>query len=195
VAPEPAYEHVEVDSRAAWRAWLAANAATHTGIWLVTWKRKADPARHLPYEELVEEALCFGWIDGRAGRVDEARTKLLLTPRRRGSGWSRPNKIRIERLVAAGLMTPAGQAVIDAAVADGSWTKLDDIENLIEPDDLRAALDAEPAARAAWDGFPRSPKRAALEWLSTAKRPETRQKRLATIVTEAAAGRRAGPGA
>ena len=93
--------------------------------------------RHLSYEALVREALCFGWIDGQARGVDELRSSLLLTPRRSGSAWSRPNKIRIAELEAAGLLTPAGIAAIEAAKASGSWTLLDTVEAGIEPPEFR----------------------------------------------------------
>ena len=185
-----AYERVEVTSREAWRAWLAANHAGSPGIWLVTYK-KAEGDRYVSYDATVEEALCFGWIDSKSRGLDERRSMLLMTPRKRGSGWSRPNKERLERLFAAGQMEPAGIAMVEAAKADGSWTALDDIENLVEPDDLRAALDATPAAREHWDAFPRSTKRATLEWISLAKRPQTRAKRIEETATLAARGERA----
>ena len=185
-----AYERVEVTSREAWREWLAANHAGSPGIWLVTYK-KAEGDRYVPYDATVEEALCFGWIDSKSRGLDERRSMLLMTPRKRGSGWSRPNKERLERLFAAGQMQPAGIAMVEAAKADGSWTALDDIENLVEPDDLRAALDATPAARGHWDAFPRSTKRATLEWISLAKRPQTRAKRIEETATLAARGERA----
>ncbi len=184
------YEWVQVESRAAWRAWLAANAATAPGAWAVTWKQAAA-GPSVAYADLVEEALCFGWIDSTRRAVDEDRSRLQFTPRRPGSGWSRPNKERIERLVAAGLMTPAGAAVIEAAKADGSWARYDEIDAMVEPDDLRAALDAEPAARVNWDAFPPSARRAILGWISQAKRPGTRARRVAETVTRAAAGERA----
>lgn len=184
------YEQVTVASRAELRAWLAANHATAPGIWLVTHK-KTTGARHLPYEAVVEEALCFGWIDSRPRKVDESRSALLLTPRKPSSRWSRPNKERVARLQAAGLMEPAGLAVVEAARASGTWTALDEIEELLEPADLAAALDATPAARQSWDGFPRSAKRGILEWIVSARRPDTRRRRIEETVSEAAAGRRA----
>ncbi|MHC1558111.1 YdeI/OmpD-associated family protein [Actinomycetospora sp. C-140] len=116
---------------------------------------------------------------------------LLLAPRKATSAWSRVNKQRVERLTAAGLMTPAGQAAIEAARATGRWAALDAVEDLTEPDDLRSALDAVPRARAAWDAFPRSVKRAILEWIAAAKKPPTRAARIAETVGEAAEGRRA----
>ena len=174
------YEQVEFTSAAELRSWLSEHHDRVRGIWAVTYKRSAGE-RHLTYEALVREALCFGWIDGQARGVDESRSSLLLTPRRPGSGWSRPNKIRIAELEAAGLLEPAGIAAIDAAKASGSWTLLDSVEAGIEPPELQAALDADPAARRHWDAFPRSARRAALEWVATAKREETRVKRVAEI--------------
>ena len=154
--------------------------------------KKAAGERYVSYEALVREALCFGWIDGQARGVDELRSSLLLTPRRSGSGWSRPNKIRVAELEAAGLMQPAGRAAIAAAQESGSWGLLDPVEALIEPDELRDALDANPAARAAWDAFPKSAKRLGLMKIVTAKRPETRAKWVASIVDAAARGSRPG---
>ena len=183
-------EWVHPPGRAAWREWLVANHAVARGAWFVSWK-KATGRPRLEYAEAVEEALCVGWVDSLARTVNDERSRLLMTPRKRGSGWSRPNKERIERLVAAGLMLPAGLAVVEAARADGSWSSLDDIENLVEPDDLRSALDADPAARANWDAFPRSAKRGILQWVMLAKRPETRARRVAETAMLAARNERA----
>jgi len=183
-------EHVHPDDRAAWRAWLVANHATAGGAWLVSWKAATGRPR-IPYADAVEEALCVGWVDSRAGTIDDVRSRLLFTPRRAGSGWARPNKERVARLTAAGLMLPAGVAVVEAAKADGSWSALDDVENLVEPPELAAALDADPRARGHWDAFPRSAKRAILAWISTAKRPETRARRIAETARLAAENIRA----
>ncbi|RIX28253.1 YdeI/OmpD-associated family protein [Amnibacterium setariae] len=179
---------VPVRDRAELRRWLEQHAATSSGVWLVVPK---GPDRTIDYAEIVEELLCFGWIDGQGRSFDEQRSLQYVAPRKPTSAWSRPNKERVERLLAAGLMRPAGQAVIDAAVASGRWTALDEVEQGIEPADLTAGLDAVPAARAAWDGFPRSARHALLEWLSTAKTAPTRERRIAAIVSEAAGGRRA----
>jgi uncharacterized protein YdeI (YjbR/CyaY-like superfamily) len=183
------YGRVEVTSREQWRAWLAEHHAELPGIWLVTHKKSAGP-QHVPYADVVEEALCFGWVDSKGLGLDEQRSMLLMTPRKRGSGWSRPNKERIERLTADGRIEPAGQAVIDRAREDGSWTALDAVENLEEPPDLVAALDADPDARRHWDAFPRSAKRAALDRIRLAKRPETRARRIAETAGSAARGER-----
>ena len=184
------YEQVPVESRAQWREWLRAHHDSAPGVWVVTWK-KSSSGPYVSYEDLVEEALCFGWIDTKGRRLDDQRSQLLLTPRRARSGWSRPNKQRVERLIAAGLMEPAGLAVIEAAQRSGTWTALDDVEDGIEPPDLAAAPDAAPDARRQWDAFPRSARRAILEWISSARTAPTRDKRVRTTVEEAAEGRRA----
>jgi len=171
--------------RAGWRAWLIANHATSTGVHLVSWRRGSGKAS-VPYEEAVEEALCVGWIDSVAGRLDEQRGLQWFSPRRSTSGWARTNKARVERLIAGGLMLPAGLAAIEEAKRNGSWTRLDDVENLVVPDDLAAALAAHPPGRERWDAFSRSRRRAILEWLSTAKRPETRARRIAEAAESAA---------
>ena len=173
-----------------WRDWLAEHHAETTGVWLVQWKRHTGrPA--MSYEDAITEALAWGWVDSTAGTVDADRAKLWYSPRRPTSGWSRPNKLRVERLLAEGRMRPAGQRCIDVAKRNGTWTLLDDVEDLVVPDDLAAALDARPGARAHWDAFPRSPRRAMLVWLVEAKRPDTRARRVAEIADKAADNQRA----
>jgi uncharacterized protein YdeI (YjbR/CyaY-like superfamily) len=160
-----------------WRAWLQANHTRTEGVWLISYK-KATGKPALTYEEAVEEALAFGWVDSKGNKLDDERTMLYFAPRKGGSGWSRPNKERVERLIADGRMTPAGLAKIEAAKADGTWTMLDAVENLEVPPDLRAEMDKYPDARVNWDAFPRSARRGILEWIVQAKKPETRAKRV-----------------
>ncbi|HEX5366630.1 MAG TPA: YdeI/OmpD-associated family protein [Acidimicrobiales bacterium] len=181
---------VEVTSRRELRRWLAHRHATSPGIWLVRWKRHVAD-RHVTYEAVVEEALCFGWVDSQPRALDARRSMLLLTPRRPASRWSAANKARIERLTADGRMAPAGLAAVATARANGAWGALDQVDALAEPEDLAAALDRRAAARRHWDGFPPSTRRAILEWILTARRSETRARRVAVTVEEAAAGRRA----
>lgn len=182
-------ERVTATDAAAWRAWMADNHETAAGVWLLDVRRTtADAGLH--YVDAVCHALCFGWIDGPVRTFDDGRVGQWFSPRRRGSGWAATNKARIAQMEAAGLMMPAGIRVLEAAKADGSWTVLDGPEAGIEPDDLTAALDANPAARAAWDGFPKSVKKLGLTQIAMAKRPETRQKRIAKLVADAAEGRR-----
>jgi len=183
-------EQVQPGSLAEWRAWLAQNHDRGSGVWLVTWRAGSGGPR-IGYEESVEQALCFGWVDSKGRSLDAERTMLWFAPRKRGSGWARTNKERVERLTVAGLMAPAGQAVIDAAKADGSWSLLDDVENLVVPDDLAAAFAAHPPAREHWDAFPRSVRRAILEWIVQAKRAETRAKRVAEAAEKAQVNERA----
>lgn len=168
---------VQPRTRGEWRAWLAAHHDACRGVWLVSAKKATGESR-VEYDEAVEEALCFGWIDSVARTLDDTRSMLRFSPRTPRSGWSRSNKLRVERLEAAGVMTPAGRARIDAAIADGSWTKLDAVENLEVPDDLATACAAYPNARANFDAFPRSARRGILEWIVQAKRPETRARRV-----------------
>jgi uncharacterized protein YdeI (YjbR/CyaY-like superfamily) len=156
---------------------LEKNHARQGGIWLVTFKKHCGD-KYVPYDDVVEEALCFGWIDSVTRKLDEDRTMLWLSPRKPGSGWSKLNKERVEKTIAAGLMTPAGLEKIEAAKQEGSWHALDAIEALEIPPDLEAALASYPSARQNFDAFPRSVKRGILEWIATAKRPQTRAKRV-----------------
>jgi len=141
--------------------------------------------------EIIDELIAFGWVDSVQKRVDDDRSKLQITPRKPQSKWSRVNKERVERLAAEGRMAPPGIAMVELAKQTGTWTGLDSVERLEEPDDLRAALDANPEARRHYDGFPPSSRRAILEWIAAAKREATREARIAETVTLAAEGLRA----
>lgn len=161
----------------AWRDWFAAHHERDDGVWLITYK-KATGKPTISYDEAVDEAICFGWVDSTPRKLDAERSMRYFAPRKTGSGWSRVNKDRVARMTAAGKMTPAGQDKIDAAQADGSWSALDDVENLVVPDDLAAAFATHPPAAEYWEAFPRSAKRGILEWIETAKRAPTRAKRI-----------------
>jgi uncharacterized protein YdeI (YjbR/CyaY-like superfamily) len=176
--------------RVAWRLWLAANHETARGAWVASWRKPSDRPP-VPYEELVEEAICFGWIDSTVNIYDDERGLQLMTPRKPKSGWTRLNRRRAASMDDQGLMTDAGRRAIEVGQANGFWTIYDTVEDLIEPDDLSTALDANPAARSIWDGFPPSVRKAMLWWVVSAGRPETRATRVAKIVTDAEAGRRA----
>lgn len=177
-------------TRGAWRAWLEKNHARSEGVWLITFKKATGKPR-VEYAEAVEEALCFGWVDSKPSKLDEERSMLYFAPRKKGSGWSKPNKERIERMIAEGRMRPAGLEKIEAAKKDGTWTKLDAVEELTIPPDLRKALKANGKALVNWDAFPRSVKRGILEWIVNAKRPETRAKRVEETASLAAENKRA----
>ena len=174
-------EIVEVADRAAWRAWLAERHEQKAGIWLAM-PRKGSDGSALTYDEAVEEAPCFGWIDSTANTLDDEWSLLYFAPRKRGGTWARSNKERIERLERAGLIAPAGKAVIDRAREDGSWTALDSVEALEVPPDLEHALAANATASGYFDAFPPGAKKQILWWVVSAKRPETRAKRIAETV-------------
>lgn len=143
--------------------------------------RRAANKPFIPYEDAVREALCYGWIDAQTKPMDDERAALLFTPRRPGSGWAASNKLRVRALVAEGRMRPAGLAKIAAAKKDGSWTLLDGVEALRVPPDLAKALAAARVTKA-FGALSNTAKRAHLYALVTAKRPDTRTKRLAGIV-------------
>lgn len=188
--PTPPPNSFECRTRAEWRAWLAANHVTASGVWLIYFK-KGSGEPQLPYYEQVEEALCFGWVDSKPNKLDDRRTMLYFAPRKAGSGWAKTNKVRVQKLVAAGLMTPAGQAKIDAAKADGSWTLLDAIERMEMPPDLANELEANPTSKAHFDAFPPGVRKGIFQWIVLAKRPDTRAKRVAETVLLAATNIRA----
>jgi uncharacterized protein YdeI (YjbR/CyaY-like superfamily) len=183
--------HVQADDRAAWRAWLEANHATVDGVWLVTWRPSSGRMVDLDYEAAVEEALCFGWVDSTGGRVDDERGKLYFARRKSRSAWAATNKARVERLIVAGRMAPAGLAAIERAKANGSWEILDSVERLEIPPDLSAALEARPPAVANFGAFSPSSRKQMLARVAFARRPETRMARVAEIAEAAARNERA----
>jgi uncharacterized protein YdeI (YjbR/CyaY-like superfamily) len=130
------------------------------------------------HEEAVDEALCFGWIDSKQKTLDEERSVLWMSPRRPASGWSKVNKDRVERLAQRGLMADAGRAAVAIAKSNGAWVSLDAVEALELPRDLAAALARERGATANYDAFPPSSKKIILTWIASAKRPETRARRI-----------------
>lgn len=183
-------DHVHPESATAWRTWLAAHHDHAPGVWLVSWKAHTGRPR-MTYDEAVTEALAFGWVDSRPGTVDDDRSRLWFSPRKPGSAWSRPNKERIARLEAEGRLEAAGRRAVETAQRNGAWSRLDEVEDLVVPDDLAAAFAALPGAAEQWDAFPRSAKRGILEWVTQARRPETRARRVAETAQKAARGERA----
>lgn len=171
-------------SRAEWRKWLEKNHTRAEGVWMISYK-KATGKPFVGYEESVEEALCFGWVDSKGNKLDDERSMLWFAPRKKGSGWAKTNKARVENLIQAGLMTPAGLVKIEAAKKDGSWNALDDVEKLEIPPDLAKAFSRNKTAKKYFEEFPRSVKRAILEWIASAKKPETRAARINDTVAKA----------
>lgn len=185
----PESDRFEPTSIADWHDWLAQHHADRPGIWLVM-PRKLPPGSDLTYDNAVREALCWGWIDGQMKTLDETRGLQRWARRSPRSGWSRTNKVRVADLEPTGRIQPAGWAVIEAAKASGRWTLFDSVEDLIEPPDLATALDAVPAARAAWDAFPPSARKLGLTQIALSRQAATKQRRIATIVERAARGAR-----
>jgi len=181
---------VHPGTRAEWRAWLEQNHTRTQGVWLISFKKATGKPR-VEYDEAVEEALCFGWVDSKPNKLDDERSMLWFAPRKPQTGWSKPNKERVARLMQAGLMAPAGLTKVAAAQQDGSWNALDAIESLELPPDLAQALAANTAAQQYWEAFPRSVKRGILEWIANAKRPATRAKRIEETAKLAAENKRA----
>lgn len=182
------YPLLEPSGRDEWRAWLEVNHVSSPGVWLAVGK-KGNQRTTLTYEDAVLEALRFNWIDSTVNRLDADRFKQLFTPRRTGSTWSASNKQRVERLDAEGLLTPVAIAAIEAAKADGSWSQLDDVDALVVPDDLAAALAEDDAAECGFHSLTASQRKLALYWIASAKRPETRATRIAETVRAASESR------
>lgn len=170
-------------SRAEWRTWLSAEADRSDGLWLV-YRKKSSSLDGPLYHELVEESLCFGWIDSVTKRVDDDRVIQWFSPRHKGGIWSALNKARIERLMSQGVMAERGQRVIDEAIADGSWSQYDDVEALVVHEDLREALDGAPNARDAWEALSPSTRKQYLWQVYSAKRAETRSTRIEALLQE-----------
>jgi uncharacterized protein YdeI (YjbR/CyaY-like superfamily) len=168
-------------SRKEWRAWLKKNHTKSPGVWLV-YAKKHTGIPTLTYDESVEEALCYGWIDSLRHPVDDVLWKMVFTPRKPKSRWSAPNKKRVEAMVKAGLMTAAGMALVTLAKKSGTWDALGHVDQLQAPEDLMKSLTANRAAKKNWPGYPANIKKSLLYRLSDAKRPETRAKRIAGIV-------------
>ena len=177
--------------RAAWREWLAAHHQERTQVWLLLHKKHVgEPS--VSYDAAVEEALCWGWIDGLTNRWDELSYAVRFTPRKPGSVWSESNVTRVERMIAEGLMMPAGQALVDEAKRRGTWDEAASGRLEVTPPDLEAALAADPTALARWRDWAPTYRRQYIYWVLDAKRPETRQRRVAEVARRAAAGLKPG---
>lgn len=172
-----------VRDAAAWRTWLAKHHANPVGIWLVLAKKGTEKPTSLTYDQALEEALCHGWIDGQAGRRDEATYRQRFTPRRRRSAWSKRNTGIAERLIAEDRMRPAGHAEVQRAKADGRWEAAYAGPASMEvPADLAEALAAEPKAQAMFEGLNSQNRYAILYRIATAKRADTRARKIEQFV-------------
>jgi uncharacterized protein YdeI (YjbR/CyaY-like superfamily) len=172
---------VRPKSRKAWREWLEKNHASSNGVWLV-YAKKDSGFPSLTYNDAVEEALCFGWIDSKINPIDENYYMQVFTPRKPQSAWSALNKTRVDRLLAGGLMTAAGLAAVETAKKSGAWDAMKQVEELTIPPDLEKAIRANAEARRHWVTYSPSRRKAVLYRLAGAKRPETRARYLKEIV-------------
>lgn len=167
-----------------WRLWLKKNHVKLNSIWLIYYKKSSNIAS-IEWSEAVDEALCFGWIDSTRKSIDEERFVQLFTKRKATSTWSKINKLKVEKLIEKGLMTDAGLKCIEIAKQNGSWEILDDVENLIIPDDLEKEFKLYLGSKDFFMTINKSTKKSILQWIALAKKPETRKKRIVEIVEAA----------
>ncbi len=165
-----------------WRIWLHANHQTSAGIHVIMYKIEHEMPS-MRWEEAVRVALCYGWIDSTVKSLGDGKRRQYFCPRKPKSVWSRVNKNHLEELIASDLMHESGLKVIEIAKKNGSWSALDDVENEIVPEDLKASFDKNPTAFENFQNFTRGQRKSYLYWLNQAKREETRQKRITEIVT------------
>jgi uncharacterized protein YdeI (YjbR/CyaY-like superfamily) len=178
-------EAVSAGSRTEWRKWLAKNHKTKDAVWLIIYHKRSD-TKSVYYDEAVEEALCFGWIDSKPNKRDSKSYYLFFAKRKPKSNWSKANRERAQRMIDEGMMMPAGQAMIDLAKKSGTWNALVKVQKNVVPDDLKKAFAKNKIALKNFEAFPPSSKRIILEWILNAKKEETRLKRITETVTLAA---------
>lgn len=196
----PELEKIFIENLVQLRDWLQENYSQKDSVWLVKWKKEFTNT-YLSYDDIVDELMCYGWVDSLPKKLDHKRTMLRISPRNPKSNWSKVNKERVDRLIKEDRMQPAGYKLIDIAKANGAWDFLNNIEKLITPPDLEEALKENSLANYYFERFPNSSKRGILEWIITAKQSTTRQKRIQDTVSKAAKnikanhpkGRDAGP--
>jgi uncharacterized protein YdeI (YjbR/CyaY-like superfamily) len=185
------YKSTHPKTRSAWRKWLEKNHSTSPGVWLIYYKKSTGKAK-LVYNDAVEEALCFGWIDSTMRPLDAERFMQRFTPRKPKSGWSGLNKKRIAKMIAEGLMTKAGLKKIEEAKKDGSWESLDHIDAIQLPEDFEKALSKNKKARINFEKFPQFTKKQFLYRINSAKTDSTRKQRIILCVKMAGANKKPG---
>jgi uncharacterized protein YdeI (YjbR/CyaY-like superfamily) len=176
------FEKVYAKDRLTFRKWLEKNHTSAPGIWLVYYKKNSGKPS-ISYPEAVKEALCFGWIDSKVNAIDDERYMQVFTPRKAKSVWSALNKKYLLELQEQNFMTEAGLKTIEIAKQNGQWESLDKVEALEIPDDLAKAFKKNKIAKANFEKFPPSSRKLILQWITSAKRDETRQKRIEETVT------------
>lgn len=177
-------------NRQQWRHWLEKNHHAEKCVWLIIYKKESGTPS-IYYPEAVDEALCFGWIDSKANKRDEKSYYQFFAKRNPKSNWSKINKAKVEKLIIAGLMMPAGLMMVELAKQSGTWNALDEVENISIPEDLQKVFDQDKLAYENWSKFPRSSRRGILEWILNARRAETRAKRIEETVKMAAENKKA----
>jgi len=188
----PEYDEILLHTREEWRDWLAENHQSRPGIWLIYHKKHTGIER-VAYDAAVEEALCFGWIDSTAKRLDDARYMQTFTPRKDRSNWSALNRRRAEKLLASGMMCPAGQRCIDVAKENGAWERaLEDRDDRPEPVELTRALEVDAEARKNWARWTPTQRKYMINHVAEAKKAETRERRAAKVAAMARANRKPG---
>ena len=180
------FEQVVVENQAALREWLLEHHQQEASVWLVTYK-KSEKEKYVSREEVLDELLCFGWIDGIRRKRDEKTSMQLIAPRK-AQHWAKSYKERAAKLMEEGKMHAAGQASIDRGKASGLWHFMDDVDALILPEDLKRALNALPPAATFFDSINPSSKRFVLRWIKLAKTEKTRKSRILKIAQLSAKG-------
>ncbi|WP_194777644.1 YdeI/OmpD-associated family protein [Pararhodonellum marinum] len=169
-------------TRMEWRKWLEENHQSEKSVWLIIYRKESE-IQSVYYPEAVDEALCFGWIDSKPNKRDENSYYQFFAKRNPKSNWSKVNKQKVDKLIAQGLMESAGTKMIEIAKQNGTWTALDEVDNLTIPDDLQELFSKNKPAFENWENFARSSRRGILEWIMNAKKAETRRKRIEETVS------------
>jgi uncharacterized protein YdeI (YjbR/CyaY-like superfamily) len=164
-------------SQQAWRTWLQENHHSKQSVWLVCYKKKSNMPTVL-WSDAVDEAICFGWIDSKSITIDDDKFMQFFTKRKPKGTWSKVNKEKIKQLTEQGLMTKAGLECIEKAKQNGSWTVLDEVEELIIPKDLQSAFNAKTGSKEFFLSLSKSVRKSILQWIVLAKQAETKQKRI-----------------
>jgi uncharacterized protein YdeI (YjbR/CyaY-like superfamily) len=192
--------HLLIESTSQLRSWFQINHAQKESVWLVKWKKESRKP-YVAYSDIVDQLLCFGWVDSLPRKLDSEKSMLLISPRKPKSNWSGVNKKKVERLIQSGQMAPAGIKMVEIAKQNGTWNTLDEVEQLLVPDDLTKAFAKYTKAEFYFNRFPPSSKRGILEWIQNAKQETTRAKRIEETAQKASQnikanfpkGRDAGP--
>ncbi|UCA61352.1 YdeI/OmpD-associated family protein [Chryseobacterium rhizoplanae] len=181
---------IYINTRVEWRQWLGDFHQSKQSVWVICNTKKSG-LPFVDWSELVEEALCFGWIDSTRKTIDEKSFRQLFSRRKPNSTWSRINKEKVQKLIEGKLMKEAGYECIKIAKENGSWGILDAVEDLVVPEDLSEAFKNNPGSEEYFQSLSKSMKKMMLQWIVLAKRPETRKKRIDEIAENAAKGKKA----